>query len=196
MGKASDLDSVGATDLPSAGQERLAELLERVAAADRVAFEELYRRSAGTLFAVCFRILGDRPQAEDALQETCLSVWRRAASFDRRRGNPMTWLITLARNRAVDRLRARRSPAEGSLLEAGEIADGRESAIEEMEKDEEARRLAECLGMLDDKDRNFVAISFFEGATYPELARRASMPLSTVKSRMRRALLKLRDCLE
>ena len=84
----------------------LAETLRRVAAGDRAAFEEVYRRTSAKLFGVCLRILPVRPEAEEALQEAYLSVWRRAASFDATRGSAMTWLITLARNRAVDRLRA------------------------------------------------------------------------------------------
>lgn len=174
----------------------LATALQRVAAGDRVAFEEVYRRTSVKLFGVCLRILPVRQEAEEALQEAYLSVWRRAASFDATRGSAMTWLITLARNRAVDRLRAGRNLAAAPIEFAGEIADTSPSVSTDLELNEVIQKLSHCLGLLEAGDARFIHVAFFEGSTYAELAHRVSIPLGTIKSRIRRALLKLRDCLE
>jgi len=175
--------------------DSLAETLRRVAAGDRAAFEEVYRRTSAKLFGVCLRILPVRPEAEEALQEAYLSVWRRAASFDATRGSAMTWLITLARNRAVDRLRAGGKLATTTIDLADMVADERPLASTVMETSQDQARLAYCVGTLESADATLIRTAFFEGSTYAELASRASTPLGTIKSRIRRALIKLRDCL-
>ena len=182
------------------GRKRQAErplgcLLECVADGDREAFEELYRRTSAKLFGVCLRILPERREAEDALQTIYLAVWRHAARFEASRGAPMTWLITLARNRAIDRLRATRAFTGAPIEAADELADPGPIASDTIEAADEARRLRDCLGRLDRRDSGLIRAAFFEGSTYTELADRDGTPLGTVKSRIRRALLKLRDCL-
>jgi RNA polymerase sigma factor (sigma-70 family) len=174
----------------------LAEALRRVAIGDRSAFEEVYRRTSAKLFGVCLRILPVRQEAEEALQEAYLSIWRRAASFDEARGKPMAWLITLTRNRAVDRLRSGGRIATASLDLAETVQDASPLASDLMEMTEDGERLAYCLGTLEAGEAHLIRTAFFEGSTYAELATRASTPLGTVKSRIRRALLKLRDCLQ
>jgi len=129
------------------------------------------------------------------LQEAYLSVWRRAASFDAARGSAMTWLITLTRNRAVDRLRAGRKVITTTIDLADMVADERPLASTVMETSEDQARLAYCVGTLEKGDAVLIRTAFFEGSTYAELATRASIPLGTIKSRIRRALMKLRDCL-
>ena len=129
------------------------------------------------------------------LQEAYLSVWRRAASFDAARGSAMTWLITLTRNRAVDRLRAGRKVITTTIDLADMVADERPLASTVMETSEDQARLAYCVGTLEKGDAVLIRTAFFEGSTYAELATRASIPLGTIKSRIRRALVKLRDCL-
>lgn len=175
--------------------DALGRLLESVAAGDRVAFEALYRRTSAKLFGVCLRILGVRQEAEEALQEAYISVWRRAGSFDVARGSAMTWLITLARNRAVDRLRAGGKIATAPIELAEEIADERPLPVQQAEAEEDERRLAGCMDTLEGGDARLIRTAFLEGSTYAELASRAATPLGTIKSRIRRALLKLRDCL-
>jgi RNA polymerase sigma-70 factor (ECF subfamily) len=174
----------------------LAAALRRVAIGDRAAFGEVYRRSSAKLFGVCLRILPGRAEAEEALQEAYLSVWQRAASFDETRGSAMTWLIALARNRAIDRLRAGGKIQVSPIDLAAGVADDAADAFSVLAADGEERRLAVCMAALEAGDARFIRSAFAEGSTYAELATRAGMPLGTVKSRIRRALLKLRDCLQ
>ncbi len=173
----------------------LATTLQRVAEGDRAAFEEVYRRTSVKLFGVCLRILPMRQEAEEALQEAYLSVWRRAGTFDAAKGSAMTWLITLTRNRAVDRLRSGGKIATAPIELVSEVADPAPAASTLLEMGEDERRLAHCLGTLEDGDARLVRTAFFEGSTYAELATRTATPLGTIKSRMRRALLRLRECL-
>jgi RNA polymerase sigma-70 factor (ECF subfamily) len=175
--------------------DALAETLRRVASGDRAAFEEVYRRTSAKLFGVCLRILPVRQEAEEALQEAYLSVWRRAASFDATRGSAMTWLITLTRNRAVDRLRAGGKVTTTTIDLADMVADERPLASTLIETGQDEARLTHCVGMLESGDATLIRTAFFEGSTYAELASRAAIPLGTIKSRIRRALMKLRDCL-
>lgn len=180
---------------PDSDAAALARTLEQVAAGDRTAFEEVYRRTSVKLFGVCLRILPTRQEAEEALQEAYLSVWRRANTFDAAKGSAMTWLITLTRNRAVDRLRSGGRIAAAPIELADEVPDPAPAASTLIEMSEDNRRLAYCLGTLASGDAQLIRTAFFEGSTYVELASRAAKPLGTIKSRIRRALLKLRDCL-
>ncbi|WP_298693042.1 sigma-70 family RNA polymerase sigma factor [uncultured Sphingomonas sp.] len=173
----------------------LSDALNRVASGDRAAFEDVYRRTSAKLFGVCLRILPVRQEAEEALQEAYLSIWRRAGSFDATRGSAMTWLITLTRNRALDRLRAGGKIATTTMDLAEIVADQRPLAFAVLEAGQEEAKLAQCIGTLDQRDATLIRTAFFEGSTYAELAARAATPLGTIKSRIRRALTKLRDCL-
>lgn len=173
----------------------LAVTLERVADGDRSAFEEVYRRTAVKLFGVCLRILPMRQEAEEALQEAYLLVWRKAATFDATKGSAMTWLITLTRNRAVDRLRGAGRFVAGPIELADQVPDPAPAASTRLEISQDERRVAECIEMLGAGDAALIRTAFFEGATYADLAQRAAKPLGTIKSRIRRALLMLRDCL-
>ncbi|WP_068079848.1 sigma-70 family RNA polymerase sigma factor [Novosphingobium rosa] len=175
--------------------ESLALMLQKVRDGDRLAFEEVYRRTSVKLFGVCLRILPIRQEAEEALQEAYLSVWQRANTFDASRGSAMTWLITLARNRAIDRLRAKGKIASAPMELADEVADPEPDAPSRIEMSQDEARLAHCLGTLGGGDAGLIRTAFFDGSTYADLAARASLPLGTIKSRIRRALLRLRECL-
>lgn len=173
----------------------LSGLLMRMRSGDRVALEQLYASTASRLLGACLRILGDRADAEDALQETFLSAWRQSDSFDPRRGSAMTWLLVIARNRSVDRLRSRRrqlSAASGSM----EPEKDHQDQFDLLVVNEERSQLSDCLEQIDRRDCDMIQAAFFEGFTYADLATRAAAPLGTIKSRIRRALLKLRECLE
>jgi RNA polymerase sigma-70 factor (ECF subfamily) len=183
------------TGSPASDGAGLNAALDRVGTGDRDAFEEIYRRTSAKLFGVCLRILPVRQEAEEALQEAYLSVWRRASSFDAARGSAMTWLITLARNRAVDRLRAGGKVVSAPIELVDAVADPAPLASAAMESAEEGHRLTDCLGRLDAGDARLIRTAFFEGSTYAELASRTASSLGTVKSRIRRALIKLRECL-
>ncbi len=178
------------------GKASLAAAIDRTAAGDRRAFEELYRRTSAKLFGVCLRILPVRSDAEEALQEVYLTVWHKAGAFDPARGSAMTWLMTLARNRSIDRLRARGAIRTTPVELAARVADPAPDAFALLDASDEERRLAACMAALEPGDAGFIRTAFFEGATYAELATRGGLPLGTLKSRIRRALLKLRQCLE
>ena len=173
----------------------LAGALRRTGAGDRAAFEEVYRRTSAKLFSVCLRILPGRQEAEEALQEAYLAIWRRAATFDEARGGAMAWLITLTRNRAVDRLRAGGRLETTTIDLADTVPDPAPDAEMLLAIDGDERQLARCLGTLDPQESRLIRAAFFEGATYAELATRSATPLGTIKSRIRRALMRLRDCL-
>jgi len=170
-------------------------LLDRVSSGDRDALADLYDRTSAKLFGICLRILSSESDAEDALQEVYVTVWRKADRFDSGKASPITWLSVLARNKAIDRLRRRRVTA-ASLDEASEVADDAPSAFDIVQQGIETQRLAGCLDELDAKPRAMIRAAFIEGATYSELATRESVPLGTMKSWIRRALLRLRGCLE
>ena len=178
------------------GRAYLVERLKAVADGDRAALRHLYDRTSAKLFGVCLRILSSREEAEDVLQDVYLIIWNRAESFDPSRASPITWLSTIARNRSIDRLRQVGPRAYDKPVDAVlDLADGRPDGLEMLEMDDENRRLSECLGSLDDRSRAAITSAFFGGATYEELAHRADMPLGTMKSLIRRGLMKLRGCL-
>jgi RNA polymerase sigma-70 factor (ECF subfamily) len=178
-------------------RDRLAACLAAVGAGDRAALAEVYRRTSSKLFAVCIRILAERGEAEDVLQEVYLTVWQRAAAFEPTRASPMTWLITIARNRAIDRLRARGARPQAAPVDLAEaVADPAVDALQRLADDDERRRLAGCLDTLEEEPRRAIRTAFLEGRTYEELAAARGVPLGTMKSWIRRGLLKLRACLE
>lgn len=181
----------------STQEDALAPLVLAVAAGDRTAFEGLYRASASRLFGVCMRLLPDRAEAEDVLQEVFTSIWRKAGQFDPGRADAMAWLAMIARHKAIDRLRAQPALQRREPLDLAESLAGPEaSPADEAEAADERARLDECLGQLDANRRTLIRTAFFDGATYEELATRTGSPLGTVKSWIRRGLAQLRLCLE
>ena len=176
-------------------QGELALLMGAVASGDRRAFGTLYQQTSAKLYGICLRLLGSDAEAQEVLQDVYVTVWRKAAQFDPGRASAITWLATLARNRAIDRLRARR-PSGDDLDAAAEVADDGPSALAIIEQDEDAARLARCLDELEERARAMIRSAFFDGATYAELADREAVPLGTMKSWIRRGLLRLRGCLE
>jgi len=177
------------------GRERLSAALARAAEGDRRAFYEVYQRSSAKLYGICCRILGEGHDAEEALQHAYLNIWRRADRFDPSRASPITWLAAIARNSAIDRLRARGGAIMAPIEDAFDVADPAPDAAALAEMAEDGARLHACLGDLPGREAGLIRAAFLEGASYPELAQRSSEPLGTVKSRIRRALLKLRECL-
>ncbi len=179
------------------GRAILVAALARVAAGERNALQTTYRLTSAKLFGVCLRILNDRAEAEDVLQEVYVTVWQKAADFDPKRASPMTWLITIARNRAIDRLRASgQSRRMQPIEEAADIADAAPLAEAMVENAESNAKLRGCLGGLAEREQSALRGAFFDGNTYEELAARMSVPLGTMKSWIRRALMKLKTCLE
>jgi RNA polymerase sigma-70 factor (ECF subfamily) len=157
----------------------------------------VYSETSAKLFGVCLRILGDRSEAEDVLQDVYLTVWRKAASFEESVASPITWLVAIARNRSIDRLRASGAARATLPIEAAaDIPDASLSAVERLEIDEDQARLRDCLQELEERQSAAIRSAFLDGFTYDELAERARVPLGTMKSWIRRGLLKLRACLE
>lgn len=174
----------------------LAELMPRIAGGDRGALRQLYDATSSKLFAVCLRILSNRDESEDVLQEVYITIWRRADRFEASRASVMTWISTIARNRAIDRLRARGPLAYAEPVEDLEIADGSVPADTLIEAAQSGEALGKCMGELDKRTETVIRTAFFEGVTYEALAQRMGTPLGTVKSWIRRGMLKLRECLE
>lgn len=181
----------------TSGVEALTASLRGVASGDRDAFEHLYRATSAKLFGVCLRVLPDRAEAEDVLQEVYTTIWRKAAQFDPGRASPITWLVMIARNRAIDRRRASPAAIRTAPIELAEtVADPLASPVREAEASGERERLNDCMDQLDSRRRSLIRTAFFEGATYEELATRIGSPLGSVKSWIRRGLQQLRACLE
>ncbi len=175
----------------------LGELLGAVAAQDRSAFAPLYEASSAKLFGVALRILRNRQQAEEVLQEVYIRIWRRAADYRPEKGTPMTWMITIARNRALDRRRQQKP--ELRLDEASgraETADPEPGPLAQSIASEQGRALAACLEKLAAEQRGCITLAYQEGYTHGELATRFDTPLGTVKSWIHRGLRKLKECLE
>jgi len=171
--------------------------LARIPAGDRAALQTVYRLTSAKLFGVCLRILAERSETEDVLQEVFVTVWRKAADFDPNRASPMTWLIAIARNRAIDRLRATRQSWRMEPIDnAAEVADGTARADSALENAQDHARLHGCLEGLATNERSALRGAFFDGNTYEDLAERMSVPLGTIKSWIRRAMIKLKSCLE
>jgi RNA polymerase sigma-70 factor (ECF subfamily) len=172
-------------------------LLRDVAAGDRSAFESLYRSSAPRLMAICLRLLRDRGEAEEVLQEAFVRVWHKASQFDAGKASAITWLATIARNKAIDRLRARGSDLQLAPIEIIEsLPDEGAGPAQVSEHAADGARLQTCMDTLEPRRRSLIRAAFFDGSSYEELARRASLPLGSVKSWIRRGLLQLRTCLE
>ncbi len=154
------------------------------------ALRELYRQCGTTVLAVALRMLRDRGEAEDVVQETFLELWRRAELYDARRATPATWAVVIARSRAIDRLRARSSARRALDAQRGEPPPA-QPAVEPVEAREQRERVRAALAELPPEQRSAVELAFFEGLTHSEIAARLKQPLGTVKTRVRLAMEKL-----
>ncbi|MFJ9041330.1 ECF RNA polymerase sigma factor SigK [Streptomyces sp. NPDC102406] len=173
------------------------ELLTRVARGDQRAFEELYEQVAGPVYGLARRVLRDSAQAEEVAQEVLLEMWRTAARYDPARGGALSWVLTLAHRRAVDRVRSVRAAGERERRAARRAATPAfDQVAEEVESGLERESVRRCLGGLTALQLQAVTLAYYEGHTYREVARRLSVPLGTVKTRMRDGLLRLRACLD
>jgi RNA polymerase sigma-70 factor (ECF subfamily) len=179
----------------SDARDELAAVLVAVSRGDRSAFARLYERTAAKLYGICLRLMHNEAEAQEVLQETYLTVWRKADRFDPAKASPITWLAVLARNSALDRLR-RRSLGLDELEAAANVPDGDPSAFAVMVAEQDSVRLRHCLDTLDERARAMIRSAFLDGASYPDLAAREGVPLGTMKSWIRRGLQRLRGCLE
>jgi RNA polymerase sigma-70 factor (ECF subfamily) len=173
------------------------ELLHAVARGDEAALARLYDAYRVILFGLLVRILNSREEAEDILQEVFVQVWRRAKDFDEKRGRPFTWLVTLARSRAIDRLRqlgARQRLAVGAAQEQ-EQADNVSDALTDSVRAEQQAVVRRALAELPEEQRTTLLLAYFDGLTQSEIAAKLNAPLGTVKTRMRSGMTKLRALL-
>lgn len=172
-------------------------LMVQVAGGDRNAFEALYRQTSSALLGICLRVLGDRAEAEDVLQEAYVTIWGKASQFDASRSRAVTWLGSIARHRAIDRLRAQPAPASRAPVELiDEVADLAPTPAAHAEAATDNARLDDCLQQLEPRRQVLIRTAFFDGATYEELAQRSGSPLGSIKSWIRRGLMQLKACLE
>jgi len=175
-----------------------AEALRAVARGEEPAFAKVYDRYSPILLGLLLRILRSRPEAEDVLQEVFLQVWQQARSFDPARGRAFTWLVTLARSRAIDRLRAvdsRERAARASAEEAPPAAEAQVWADDEAERSERAEAVRGALAELPEEQRQVLLLAYLEGMTQSEIAAAKGQPLGTVKTRTRTGLRRLSEAL-
>jgi RNA polymerase sigma factor (sigma-70 family) len=177
--------------------ESLDDALVRLANGEVSRLEQVYRLSAPRILAVCLRILGDRSEAEDALQDTYVRLAANAARYRSGRGSAIGWLVTMARNLSIDRLRSRASRGRTAPVAAAEaLPDPAPAADESLLANEASKRMDGCLNTLDDVQQGAIRSAFFDGRTYAQLAEELGVPVGTMKSRMRRGLARLKECLE
>jgi len=185
----------------------LAALLGRVGLGDRAAFAALYRDTSAHLFGVVLRINRDRGQAEDVLQDIYVNVWRSARSYEAARAQPLTWLVSIARNGAIDSLRRAKARVQTVSNLADPSAHGDEDDLIErvpspdagplqlLQQAAEKREVEHCVARLSAEQQQCVALAYYQGLSHSEVADHLAQPLGTVKSWLRRALLSLKDCL-
>ena len=181
-------------------------MLIRAAGGDEAAFAALYDRLSGPLYALCLRMIGDAAEAEDALQESCVLIWRRAPHYDAARSSVFGWAVHLTRGKVIDRLRARGrrlrllapepDSGENPLLPTPEQASGEPDAADVTSNNEVAASVRQVLEALPSEQRQAIEMAFFGDLSHHEIAARLEQPLGTIKARIRRGLLKLRDRLE
>ncbi len=190
-------DTQTVANAPSIHEQEWAELLARIAVGDQSALAELYDVSSAKVFGLAMKILGDHAAAEETTLDVYTQVWRRISTYNAVRGTPGSWLMTLAKNRAIDRFRSsylergRQVPLE----EAAELL-GREETPEQYSAGQERQRLVqEALATLSVEQRQAIALAYYWGLSQSEIADQLKLPLGTVKTRVRLGLIKLREVL-
>ena len=180
--------------------EELAQLLARVALRDRDAFADVYRRTSNHLLGIAYAVLHREDRAEDALQEAFINVWHGAANYNPAIAAPMTWLINIVRNKAIDRLRSGRSERDATVElddSVNEIADDAAHQPQQLLDDSLARaRIDACMAGLGATQRQAIALAYYRGLVHTEIAEALGAPLGTVKAWVRRGMDKLRECLQ
>lgn len=176
--------------------DELEDVIIRCGLGDRAALRALHDATAPKLLGLAMRVLKDRAEAEDAMQDAFVKIWQNADRFAATGNSPMAWLVTIARNAAIDRLRRRRVQpltGQGTLPDRHDPAPGPEAAAIARS---EAGRIARCLDELDGAHATAVRGAYLEGSSYESLAAKAGVPINTMRSWLRRSLIKLRECME
>jgi RNA polymerase sigma-70 factor, ECF subfamily len=180
---------------PEQAQENDIELLQAIVARDEAALADLYDCYRVILFGLLMRILSNREEAEDVLQEVFLQVWRRAADFDANRGRPFTWLVTMTRSRGIDRLRTLAARERVAIAGARDESEAVSDAASDAFRSEQRGLVTSALAQLPDEQKRPLMLAYFDGLTQSEIAARLGAPLGTVKTRMRTGMMKLRELL-
>jgi RNA polymerase sigma-70 factor (ECF subfamily) len=175
------------------------DLLARIAKRERRAFEELYTRYANILYATAMKFLKQDADAQDVVQDVFIQIWDKANLYDPAKGKPLTWALTLTRNRSIDRIRAiqRRSRLRDDF-EKETVMDesaGLREALSGVDASEKGQILRDAVGQLSAEQRRVIELAFFRGLTQSEIAEKLGEPLGTIKARARRGLMKLKDIL-
>ncbi len=176
-------------------RQDIEDLIARVALKDRDAFSKLYDATSAKLFGVSLRVLNNRPAAEDAMQDSFVKIWKNAHRYQVNGLSPMTWLITIARNTAIDRLRATRKGHQDIDTPGMELAASGPSPEQSVIAASEAKRLINCLDELAEDRGTAVRGAYLDGKSYAELAEAFSVPLNTMRTWLRRGLTSLRECM-
>jgi RNA polymerase sigma-70 factor (ECF subfamily) len=174
--------------------ERWMGLIERVAEGDQSALSALYDSTSRLAYGLVLRVLNDKATAEEVLLDVYMQVWRQAAQYDKRRGTPLAWLLTIARSRAIDRLRSGRHQEQ--LQEPLETAERRLHAVTPQDTtvaSERQRLVRTALDSLSPEQREVIELAYYMGMSHSEIAARLSQPLGTVKTRTRLGMMKLRE---
>ncbi len=169
-------------------------LLTLVARGDQGAFESVYDRLAGPVYGLIRKVLRDPAQSEEVAQEVLLEVWRTASRFDPGKGSAVTWVLTIAHRRAIDRVRSETAAAEREQRSATAPVAVDETA-ESVEASLEAERVRRCLDGLTELQRESITLAYYGGYSYPQVAALLDTALGTIKTRIRDGLIRLRDCL-
>lgn len=175
------------------------ELLARIAKGDEEAFTQFYRRSSAGLFSLALRMMGDASEAEDVLQDSFSYMWRKAATYDPARSSPFTWAVMITRNKAIDRLRTRQRQtriAEKAVEECLAFDGTDDASAREPERREQCAAVRAALAEISGEQKQAVELAFFGGLTHEQIAERLTTPLGTIKARIRRGLVRLRDALK
>lgn len=185
------------TDRIPGARVDLADLLIRTAGHDRQAFAELYDATGSRVFGLILRVLRDRGYAEETVQEVYLQVWQKADSFDPSSGSALSWLLTIAHRRAVDRVRSEEAAGKrGHDYSVSNVETPTDTVADSVVAAEERSDVMVCLGSLTATQRQSIELSYYGGMTYRQVAERLDAALPTIKSRIRDGLRRLKDCLE
>jgi len=179
-------------------EQQLRRLLFRSGHGDQAGFATLYEYTAARLYAVCLHLLGQREAAEEAVQETYVRIWHQAASYSPTRGSVMTWMISIARYRAIDQMRrrGRRPESDFEAMPEGALRDAAAGPQETAALNSDANALAECMDVLSADQRQAIQLAFLQGLTHEQVGNRLGSPLGSVKSWIRRGLQALKRCLQ
>lgn len=185
----------GRTAILTANTDYLEKLLAQCSLGNRRAFETLYRSVAPRLYSVALRCMGRSDLAEEVVQESFVRIWHNASRYQAHLSSPLTWMITITRNQAIDQLRKHREqPLADGQQDA--LIDDAPSAHDQLDHERQAHALNRCLDTLDGMQRRSISVAYFQGLSCSELATQLAAPLGSVKSWIRRGMERLRRCLE